>query len=178
MKGWKSTGANLPDLKKYIMIVGPHTSGTDFFIGLAFRSVLHIQHARFLGKKELFNAPVGFIFRLLGGVPVDRFSKQNMVDQVVELFNGRESLVLALSPEGTRERVKRLRTGFYYIAKKAGIPIVMIGLEYGRKELMISEPFFTTDNEAADFRKIISFFAPLQGKVPGKGMEHLAEELK
>jgi 1-acyl-sn-glycerol-3-phosphate acyltransferase len=177
MMGWKATGANLPDLKKYLMIVGPHTSGTDFFIGLAFRSVLHLEHARFLGKKELFKAPFGFIFRWLGGTPVDRFSKQNMVDQVVELFNDRERLVLALSPEGTREKVDRLRTGFYYIAKKAGIPIVMIGLEYGRKELIISESFFTTGNEAEDFRKIIAFFAPLQGKIPANGMKHLEEAL-
>jgi 1-acyl-sn-glycerol-3-phosphate acyltransferase len=94
----------------------------------------------------------------------------------VEKFNNAENLVIALSPEGTRKKVGKLRTGFYYIAKKAKVPIVMVGLDYSKKELSVSEPFYTTDDEAADFRKIIEFFAPLKGYYPDQGFGHLLEE--
>ncbi len=157
------------------MIVAPHTSNMDFVIGLAFRSLLRLTHIRFLGKKELFKLPFGFIFRMLGGTPVDRFSKHNMVDQVVTLFNSNDKFAIALSPEGTRKKVNRLRTGFYHIAKKAGVPVVMIGLDYSKKLLIVSDPFYATSNEAADFNHIINFFGPLKGKNPELGMGHMME---
>ena len=99
-----------------------------------------------------------------------------MVEQVVEKFNKADNLFIALSPEGTRKKVERLRTGFYYIAKKAKVPIIMVGLDYSKKELSVSDPFYTTDNEAADFRKIIEFFAPLKGYRPEQGMAHLLDQ--
>jgi 1-acyl-sn-glycerol-3-phosphate acyltransferase len=98
-----------------------------------------------------------------------------MVDQVVGLFNSHDKFVLALSPEGTRKKTERLRTGFYHIAKNAGVPIVMVGLDFGKKEVTFAEPFYTTDNEAEDFKKIITFFAPLQGKIPAYGMAQLLD---
>lgn len=171
--GWKAVNDFPGYLKKAVVIVGPHTSGWDFIIGIAFRSVLKVKHGKYLGKEELFKGPFGFLFRWLGGTPVDRFSKRGVVEQVVEKFNTAENLVIALSPEGTRQKVEKLRTGFYHIAKKAGVPIVMIALDYSKKELSIAEPFFTTDNEEADFRKIIEFYAPVKGRHPEKGLEHL-----
>lgn len=140
--------------------------------------MLKIKDGKYLGKAELFKAPFGFLFRWLGGTPVDRFSKHGVVDQVVEKFNNTEKLFIALSPEGTRKKVDKLRTGFYYIAKKANVPIVMIGLDYAKKEVSVSEPFYPTDNETADFKKIIEFFAPLKGYYPDQGVEHLLEEYK
>jgi 1-acyl-sn-glycerol-3-phosphate acyltransferase len=101
-----------------------------------------------------------------------------VVDQVVDKFNNAENLFIALSPEGTRQKVDKLRTGFYYIAKKAKVPIIMVGLDYSKKELSVAEPFYPSDNEVADFRKIIEFFAPLKGYYPDKGMAHLLEEYK
>ena len=163
-------------LKKAVVIVAPHTHWKDFTIGIAARSVLKIKHGKYLGKAELFNGPFGFIFRWLGGTPVDRFSKQGVVEQVVDKFNNAENLVIALSPEGTRKRVDKLRTGFYYIAKQANVPIVMVGLDYSKKELSVSAPFYTTDDEAADFKKIIEFFAPIKGYHPEQGMGHLLED--
>lgn len=171
--GWSHKGAFPYHLKKAVVIVGPHTSAWDFVIGLAFRSVLRLQFVKYLGKDSLFKGPFGFFFRRLGGFPVDRSSKHNMVEQVVKLFHTHDRFVLALSPEGTRKKVERLRTGFYHIAKNAGAHIVMIGMDFHSKELIIAEPFMPGSDEAADFARIHAFFAPLQGKIPEQGMAHL-----
>jgi 1-acyl-sn-glycerol-3-phosphate acyltransferase len=80
---------------------------------------------------------------------------------------------LALSPEGTRKKVERLRTGFYYIAKKAAVPIVMVAFDFGNKQIRIEPPFYTSDNEAVDFKKILDYYAPIQGKYPDLGLTHL-----
>jgi len=96
----------------------------------------------------------------------------------VEKLKKADNLFIALSPEGTRKKVDKLRTGFYFIAKKANVPIIMIGLDYSKKEVHVSEPFYTTDDESADFRRIIEFFAPLKGYYPGQGFSHLLEENK
>lgn len=173
LTGWKVNGSFPYHLTKCVIIVGPHTSSWDFVVGLALRSKLGLQHAKYLGKAELFKGPFGFIFRKLGGVPVNRFASHNMVDQVVDLFNSHDSFLLVLSPEGTRKKVERLRTGFYHIAKKAGVPIVMTGMDFGKKLASISEPFYPTDDEEADFRHIHTFYAQMEGKVPGQGMSHL-----
>ncbi|HCL05872.1 MAG TPA: acyltransferase [Chitinophagaceae bacterium] len=173
MTGWK-VQTNFPyHIPKCVVIVAPHTSAWDFVIGLAVRSVLRLQHVKYLGKSELFEGRFGFFFRRLGGYPVDRSNKHNMVDQVVDLFNQHDRFVLALSPEGTRKKVDRLKTGFYHIAKKAGVPIIMTAFDFKRKEVYFDKPFYTTDDEAADFRKIISFYAPVQGKKPDQGLTHL-----
>ena len=95
-----------------------------------------------------------------------------MVDQVVQKFKSEESFSLVLSPEGTRKKVERLRTGFYNIAQQAGVPLVMVGFDFGKKEVVIAEPF-TTSEQAADFRLLLDFFGPMQGKNPEKGLAHL-----
>ena len=173
--GWKAIHEFPHHIKKAVIIVGPHTSWKDFIIGIAFRSVLRIKYGKYLGKQELFNGPFGFLFRWLGGTPVDRFSKHGVVEQVVEKFNATDNLLIALSPEGTRKKVDKLRTGFYHIAKKANVPIIMIGFDYSKKEFSIAEPFYAT-NEEEDFKKIIRFFAPLKGGKPEQGLAHLLDE--
>lgn len=172
-QGWTFRGSFPHHLPKAVVIVGPHTSSWDFVIGLAVRSKLNLHHLKFLGKDSLFKGPFGFFFRRLGGVPVDRFSANNMVDQVVHLFQTNDAFVLALSPEGTRKKVERLRTGFYHIALKAKVPIVMAGMDFGKKELVLAEPFLPSGNADADFEKILSFYAPLRGKIPAQGLQHL-----
>ena len=177
LKGWKTDILFPPGLKKCIIIIAPHTCWQDLIIGLAYRSLFRLKHSKYLGKKELFDGPFGFIFRWTGGLPVDRFSKKNMVDQVVEIINKHEEMIIAISPEGTRKKVDRLKTGFYHIAKKAGIPIVMAGLDFTKKEVIIAEPFYTSDDEAKDFEHIIRFFAPIPGKHPELGLAHLLKEI-
>ena len=174
LNGWKIKGDFPYHLKKMVIIVAPHTSWKDVLVGFAARDQLKIHKARFLGKKELFDGPFGWLFKMLGGTPVDRFSKQGAVEQVVELFNKHDEFILALSPEGTRKKVDKLRTGFYHIAKQANVPIQMIGFDFSAKEIVIAEPFYTS-NEPGDFKRIIDFFAPIKGAKPELGLGHLKE---
>ena len=173
LQGWTIRGEFPFHLKKCVAIMAPHTSSWDFVVGLAVRSKLRLYHLKYLGKDSLFKGPFGFFFRKLGGFPVDRSNKNNMVDQVVDLFNSRETLVLALSPEGTRKKVERLRTGFYHIAKKANVPIVMVGFDFTKKEISFAKPFYLTDDMEADLKFIIDHYAPMKGKVPSFGISHL-----
>ena len=102
--GWKINGSFPIELKKYIIAVAPHTSNWDFPVGLAARSILKIQKARFLGKSQLFKPAYGWFFRALGGYPVERSTSHDLVDQVVKIFNDHEEFILALAPEGTHEK--------------------------------------------------------------------------
>lgn len=171
--GWKIQNPFPINTPKAVIIVAPHTCVDDLFIGLAARSILQLKSLQFFGKQELFNGPVGFLLRRFGGHPVDRFSKKNMVDQAVDMINEQPEFLLALSPEGTRKKVARLRTGFYYIAKKANVPIIMVAFDFEHKEIRLEKPFYTTDDEVADFKKIIDYYAPIQGKYPELSLSHL-----
>jgi 1-acyl-sn-glycerol-3-phosphate acyltransferase len=173
--GWKAEG-HLPfTLKKAVVVVAPHTSGRDVIVCIAFRKALNMDHVKFLGKQELFRPPFGFFFRWLGGIPVDRFHSTHLVDDVVKMFNSRGEFVLGLSPEGTRKKVDRLRTGFYHIARQAGVPIQMVGLDFQKHEMVFAEPFLAGNDEIADLRKITGFFGPVRGRHPELGMAHLMQ---
>jgi 1-acyl-sn-glycerol-3-phosphate acyltransferase len=141
----------------------------DFPVGVAYRSIMRIGSAHYLAKKELFDGPFGFLFRWLGGIPVDRSSKHNLVDQVADILSKHSDMMIAISPEGTRKKVDRLRTGFYYIAKKAGVPIVMVGFDFLNRRVLVSDALHTTDDPKADFDRILAFFTPIQGKVASRG---------
>jgi 1-acyl-sn-glycerol-3-phosphate acyltransferase len=173
LQGWTLKGSYPYHLKKSVLIVGPHTSSWDFVIGLAFRSKLRLYDAKFLGKAELFKGPFGFFFRRLGGFPVERSSSHQMVEQVVSLFNTHETFHLALSPEGTRKKVDRLKTGFYHIAREANVPVVMVGFDFANRLCIIAEPFLPSDEEK-DFQHIIAFYQPIQGKIPEQGLMDLS----
>ena len=153
------------DLKKAVIIAAPHTSWHDFYIGVLVRAILGIK-VNFIGKKELFVWPFGYYFRSIGGKPVNREAKGNMVDQIVRLFESEEEFRLALAPEGTRKKVVEWKTGFYYIAKAAGVPIIMFTLDFENKRNVVSEPFYPTDDMEADFKSIYGFFKGVKGKVP------------
>lgn len=172
LAGWKVVGSFPYQQKKMVLIVAPHTSSKDVIIGFAARAVLKIHHAKFLGKKELFDGMFGWFFRLLGGVPVDRFSKQGMVEQVSEMFAKNNNFLLAMAPEGTRQRVDKLRTGFYHIAKAANVPILCVGLNFAEKELVLGPLIFPDDAEK-DYNNIIDFFAGMAGANPEKDLRHL-----
>jgi len=165
LMGWKVTGS-FPKLKKYIAIVAPHTSKWDFLVGVLCRSIEGVEDIKYLGKAELFKFPYGWIFRGLGGYPVDRNKSSNMVDKVVRIFNSHDTFKLALAPEGTRKKVEKFKTGFYHIATKANVPIVMVGFDYKNREIRISEPFHTSGNMDLDMTNIIGWFKDIQGKIP------------
>ena len=171
--GWKLVGEVPRQYKKIILAVAPHTHWIDVMLGFAARNAMNIQHAKFLAKKELFVWPLGCILRKMGGTPVDRSAKLGMVDQAVELFNNNDNFMLGISPEGTRKRVDTFRTGFYHIAKKAGVPILPVGFDYKNKQVIIGDAFFASDDEAADIKKLISFYTGITGRNPELDLRHL-----
>ncbi len=168
--GWKINGQLPEGYPKYIIAVAPHTSNWDFPVGLAARSLLRIKNAQFLGKSQLFKPPFGWFFRMLGGHPVDRASNHDMVDQVVKIFSKHEKFILALAPEGTRKKVAKLRTGFYYIAKGAKVPIVPVGFDFRRKEIVVGTLLMPGDNMERDMETILGFYRTIQGKNPEWGL--------
>ena len=132
LMGWSFNG-QFPAVKKCVTIVIPHTHWYDFPLGVIVRKVTGYQ-MHYIAKKSLFKPPFGWFFRWMGGIPVDRSKNHNMVDTIVEVFNSREIFRFTLAPEGTRKKVTELKTGFYYIAKKAQVPIVMVAFDYGKEK--------------------------------------------
>lgn len=171
--GWKIAGTLPTELKKMIIIVAPHTSWIDLFIAFAARHYLNIPHAKLLAKKELFEGIFGKWFRKLGGIPVDRSGKLGLVDQVVNYFKENEEFIIGISPEGTRKRVDKLKTGFYHMAKSANVPIVLIGFDYKNRQIVVGETIYTSEDQEADFKKIINFYSEITGKNPKLDLTHL-----
>ncbi len=170
LTGWKTEGEFPHHLKKYIIAVAPHTSNWDFVFGIMTRSIMKIQTAKFLGKDNLFKPPFGWFFRAVGGYPVNRFKNSDMVQQVVDIFNDHEKFILGLAPEGTRKKIEKLRTGFYYIAKKANVPIVPCGFDYAKKIIIVGVPFYPTDNFKSDIDSLLKFYQSITGKNPSLGL--------
>lgn len=151
--------------KKAVIIAAPHTSWHDFYIGVLLRSVTGVK-TNFVGKKELFKWPFGWYFRALGGAPLDRTSGQNKVQAIAKLFEGKDEFRLTLAPEGTRKKVDKWKTGFYYIAKEAQVPIIMFTLDFKNKRNHVSEPFYPTDDFDADLKFMKDFYKGVVGKKP------------
>ena len=147
--GWRVIGY-LPKNEKYIIAVVPHSSYFDLIIAVLIRTYSGLK-IKFIGKKELFNPITSYLFKFLGGIPVDRTKKSNIVDEVVELFELGKIKILAIAPEGTRKRVEKWKTGFYYIALKAKLPILMVTFDYIRKEVKINNKFYPSGDIDKDF---------------------------
>ncbi len=162
--GWRLEMQD-PGTPKYVVIGYPHTSNWDFLVTLLFMIAEGVP-IRLLGKSSLFRGPVGVLMRSLNAIPVDRSKRNNLVDQVVELFEQHESLIIGISPEGTRKRSPRWRTGFYYIALKANVPVVLAFLDYGKKVCGFGPSFLPSGDIEADFEFIREFYAGVTGKHP------------
>ena len=161
--GWRLVGDFPKYLKKYVVIAAPHTSWKDFPIAILARNSSG-EKVNFIGKNSLFKGPFGFIFRSLGGTPVDRSKSSNMVDAIIQIFDNKEEFRLGISPEGTRKKVIKWKTGFYFIAKGAKVPIVMATLDFENKEIKFSEPYDITDDKEKDFKHFHNFFKGVKGK--------------
>jgi 1-acyl-sn-glycerol-3-phosphate acyltransferase len=162
---WKLTGRFDENIKKCVIAVMPHTCNFDFFIGLLVRGIVN-QEMNFVGKKELFVFPFGYYFRSIGGAPLDRQGGKNLVDSIVDIFNSRTIFRLGIAPEGTRKKVTELRTGFYYIALKANVPIIPVAFDFGNKEVKIGGPLYLTGNFDDDMKLFLEFYKGVKGKYP------------
>lgn len=153
---------SVPNVSKAVVIVAPHTSNWDFLVGVAAMFGLGLR-VTFLGKDTLFGRPLGSLMRWLGGVPVDRGVSSGIVDETAERFGDCDRMILALSPEGTRSSVTRWRTGFYFIAQRAEVPIIPVRLDYGRKSIHFGTSLDPTGDIDKDLRTLQGFFSDVMG---------------
>ncbi|MGA3014196.1 MAG: lysophospholipid acyltransferase family protein [Bacteroidales bacterium] len=163
--GWE-TSAILPEgIVKAVVIVAPHTSYWDFVIGRMtfWSSKLKI---RVLIKKEVFVFPLGGVLRKLGGVPVARGKKNNLVEQVIELFQKNQTMVVVITPEGTRKRVRHWKKGFYYIAMEAKVPIALGFIDYGTRTGGIGPLLYPSGNYEKDLAIMMDFYRNKKGLHP------------
>ena len=162
--GWK-TVYSVTAPAKSVICVAPHTSNWDFILGKIFAWSVGLN-AGFLMKKSWFVFPLGYVFRAMGGVPIDRSKRMSVTQQMTEQFNSQEKLHLAVTPEGTRKPNPEWKKGFYYIAKGSGVPIQLAYLDFGKREMGITEVFYPTDNEQADFKYIFNYYKGVEAKKP------------
>lgn len=163
--GWKIVG-NIPDdIRKCVIIVAPHTSNLDFIVGRLAYYILDVN-VKFLIKKEAFKFPVKRTLTSLGGIPVDRSQRNDIVNQVVELFNKNESLVVTITPEGTRKLNKKWKKGFYHIATAANVPVILGFLDYKNKRGGVGPVFYPTGDYEKDLKEIEQFYLDKTGRHP------------
>lgn len=164
LMGWRIEG-QLPPLDKFVVIGAHHTSNWDFVLFIAAKFILRLN-ARWFGKHSIFRWPFGALMRYWGGIPIRRHLKLNTVEQAIEAFAEHRQFILVLSPEGTRRKVKRWKSGFYHIACGAGVPIVPAALDFQHRRIVIGAPFQPTGNEEADLRQLLAFYRPYVPKNP------------
>lgn len=168
LNGWKAYG-EVPSPRKFVLIAVPHTSNWDFlnFIGLT-HDLGIIPH--FMAKRSLFRWPWTNFMLDMGGVPVDRGSSQNYVQQMIDEFAKRTEFMLTIAPEGTRGTVRAWKTGFYHIALGAGVPIVIGMMDYGTKTGGLGAAIWPTGDYAADMAKVAVYYDKVTPKHPAMGM--------
>ena len=164
--GWKVVGLNSFS-KKCLIICAPHTSNWDFLYARCYGYIVGI-FVKYLAKSELFFPILGTILKNNGAIPVYRQSKNNLVDQIVQKYKKNNELIIGLSPEGTREKVDKWKTGFYHIAYKSKIPIYLLRIDYFKKEIGVVNYFIPSGNYQKDMLSIKDVFSSLHAKYPSK----------
>jgi 1-acyl-sn-glycerol-3-phosphate acyltransferase len=156
MMGWRLDGA-LPSAPRYVLIVAPHTTNADFFVGLAAKWALGLR-AKWLGKHTLFRGPLGWLLRALGGVPVDRSRPDGTVEAVLAEMEAAPAFVLALAPEGTRRRTEGWKTGFYRIAVAARVPILPVAFDWSSRRILLRTLFQPTGEAGTDIPRLRAMY--------------------
>jgi 1-acyl-sn-glycerol-3-phosphate acyltransferase len=159
---WRFEG-EFPGLNKAMVIVVPHTSGWDFYVGMSAMLAIGLRISWF-GKQSLFKFPLGGVMRWLGGIPVNRDRAHGVIPEAVDAFSQREQLILGLAPEGTRRHVKKWKMGFYHIAHKANVPVMMMGFDYKKRAIVFGPHLYTTGDRDTDIAQMRAFFATIHGK--------------
>ena len=176
LTGWKAEGTR-PHERRFVLIAAPHTSNWDLPYLLAFATIFDIKIS-WMGKHALFHPPMGWIMRLLGGIPVVRHKRGNMVSELADAFGRSDSLALVVPAEGTRGYVPHWKSGFYHIARAADVPIVPSYLDYARRRGGFGPSLYPTGNIADDMDDLRGFYADKTGKYPEQfGEVRLKEEM-
>lgn len=166
LAGWRFEG-DIPNRAKLLFVVAPHTSNWDFVVGILAVFALDIR-VSFLGKHTLFRGPLGWVMRFLGGIPVVRHARGNVVEQTVDLIHSRPRIALGLSPEGTRRKLPRWRTGFHYVARGAGIPIVPVALDYSTRTIRLFPLHAAGESVEDDLAQLGGLFHPRMARHPAQ----------
>ena len=164
LSGWQMPSSK-PDVAKGILIGAPHTSNWDFPLMLMAALIMRLE-INWIGKHTLFWGPLAPIMRYLGGTAINRKASQNFVDAVVEQFQLQSKLLIVISPEGTRAPVKNWKTGFYFMAHLAQVPIVMSYIDYQKKQLGIHQVLYTSGNAEQEIAEMQAFYQQIPGKHP------------
>lgn len=165
LAGWRLAG-EFPDVPKLVVIAAPHSSNWDAIIGMLFKVGLRLQ-VRFIGKREAFVWPLGPILRALGGIPIDRSAAHGVVGAIRHEFATHERFWFALAPEGTRKKVHKWKSGFWHIARAAGVPILPVYFHYPEKTLGIGPLLHPSADVDADMARIREFYRPWVGRNRG-----------
>ncbi|MBW7848078.1 MAG: lysophospholipid acyltransferase family protein [Bacteroidales bacterium] len=157
LAGWEILGNIPPEIKKCVILAAPHTSNWDFVIGRLTYWASGVP-VKFLIKKEAFQHPLASLVKKMGGIPVDRGKSNNLVEEVAALFDHYEVLNVIITPEGTRKLVKEWKRGFYYIALRARVPIILGYLDYNNKKGGYGPVIYPSGDFDADLKKIEEFY--------------------
>lgn len=163
--GWEVRG-EVPNVPKLVLIGAPHTSNRDGLVAMSLVQALQIR-IEIMGKDSLFKTPgLSHFLRWLGIFPIDRRSPQGLVEQSAQRIKSADRLWLGLAPEGTRNRALTWKNGFHRIALLAEVPIVMVAMDFGRRELRFSDVLSPSDSYEADLQKVLHFFADAEACCP------------
>ncbi len=159
---WKTKG-KIPDIKKFVMIAAPHSSNWDFvfFLLIIFKFKISVH---WMGKHTMFKWPFKWLLKRLGGIPINRSEKTNVVQSMANAFENSKKLIITIAPSGTREKVMTWKTGFYHIASQAKVPIVCGFIDYKQNSIGIGPVFEPSDDMETDMKSIKTFYAPFSGK--------------
>ena len=165
LTGWRFEG-EVPDLRKMVLIVAPHTSNWDFPVGLQAKLALRLG-GTFIGKHTLFRWPFGIFMRWLGGIPVNRTAASGFVSEVGAALREADQMTVVIAPEGTRRRLEQWKSGFYRIAHEAGVPILPVGFDYSRRVIFFAPLFHTTGDYEKDLKQLRGHYRADMGRKPG-----------
>ena len=164
MLGWQLDD-QLPREKKYVITGAFHTSNWDFPLGILAMWALGLK-ANWVGKHTLFRGPLGPVFKVMGGIPVDRTIHTGFIHRVAELYKTHDRMALTIAAEGTRSKTEHWKTGFYFIALEAGVPIALGYLDYSSKRLGVGATIYPTGDIRKDFETIREFYSDKAGLRP------------
>ncbi|MDP3276116.1 MAG: lysophospholipid acyltransferase family protein [Deltaproteobacteria bacterium] len=162
--GWQTVG-EVPPIDKAVFVANPHTTGWDlpFTLAVAWSLRMNVSWA---GKSSLFRGPLKYFFRALGGVSIERSKRASQVDSIAEAITREDRVFLVIAPAGTRKRRDHWKSGFYHIARKANVPMLLAFMDYSRKRGGLGPAFTPTGDIRADMNRIRAFYDGVEGKYP------------
>jgi len=162
--GW-TLEVQMPIEKKFVLIGAPHTSNWDFPLALLVFWTLEPK-VYWLAKMQIFRGPLYYLFTALGGIPIDRSSPHGLINKITDRFNQSEEMILTIAPEGTRSKTEYWKSGFYYIALSAKVPVCLGYIDYSVRKLGFKQIIYPTGNTDSDMKIIADFYKNFKGKRP------------